>query len=667
MKSSNRKKESERISSHSFDVDNERSPDSFNEEDSARLINQRTSIMQFHNLKKYLAIAGVIALVGLGSFILFFRSKMTNDVDPLSSQNTAQTSEIPLYGLMCADTAAWHKDPNEYLAVIIVMKNKRSVAREWIEFNLMMGVDHFLIFDNLSSDGLEQFLAPYIREGIVTYTRWPPAKDTDTRTNHSWDHLHPNIKAFYDEKLTRCYLDNYLNACFVSAIYDGIRVASERGYRWIGHYDVDEFFFIPETSPMATLSKPLAASLRSLEEYPQIDVFAEKRFGSNGYLSHPRRDDDQEYASLITKTHPYHAPSIIHAWLSSTAYSKSFVNPRCVIMHYIHGAFTLDPKRLEINHETALPSGAQIFYNHYVLYSYLHAIAKVENRQIPVTAKQYDIDIDRFITKEAGSPIDYLLPQLESRIKESYKSRTPADNHADDWDYTLVQKHQPTALQKHDLCVILMSPRHIGLARQALTSIIYYLDKIEPSLVYELVVYDSEERIKDEIRNDFPIDSFKSIDEQKEICASAKYILNLKEDSFARYEVWYSGVPAIKMGIQVLEKDDQVDAIYLSGSLNSVSEWKNINLNDIKVNYRENPKLLDAKGTFLIRRGVEVSNNMYELCLENNYNCGNNSQIQGLFVQYEQERSTIYRPNSDPGRPELCPEKTFPDPIGYIP
>ena len=44
-----------------------------------------------------------------------------------------------------------------------------NITREWIEYHQMMGVEHFYLFDNNSTDDFWPVLLPYIEKGVVTY------------------------------------------------------------------------------------------------------------------------------------------------------------------------------------------------------------------------------------------------------------------------------------------------------------------------------------------------------------------------------------------------------------------------------------------------------------------------------------------------------------------
>ena len=69
------------------------------------------------------------------------------------------------------------------LAVVSIMKNEAPYVKEWLDYHLLAGVDHFYIYDNDSSDNTKEVLQPYIDAGIVTYTFLPGKKQQYTAYN----------------------------------------------------------------------------------------------------------------------------------------------------------------------------------------------------------------------------------------------------------------------------------------------------------------------------------------------------------------------------------------------------------------------------------------------------------------------------------------------------
>ena len=58
-------------------------------------------------------------------------------------------------------------------AIVSIMKNAAPYVKEWLDYHLLAGVDHFYIYDNESEDNFKEILQPYIDAGIVTYIFYP--------------------------------------------------------------------------------------------------------------------------------------------------------------------------------------------------------------------------------------------------------------------------------------------------------------------------------------------------------------------------------------------------------------------------------------------------------------------------------------------------------------
>lgn len=59
------------------------------------------------------------------------------------------------------------------LAVTAIFQNEAPYLKEWIEFHRAVGVEHFYLFDNLSTDHPQKVLEPYISQGLVRLVSWP--------------------------------------------------------------------------------------------------------------------------------------------------------------------------------------------------------------------------------------------------------------------------------------------------------------------------------------------------------------------------------------------------------------------------------------------------------------------------------------------------------------
>lgn len=55
------------------------------------------------------------------------------------------------------------------LAVVAILKNEGPYLKEWIDYHLLAGVDHFYLYDNESSDNQAEVAKPYVEAGLVDY------------------------------------------------------------------------------------------------------------------------------------------------------------------------------------------------------------------------------------------------------------------------------------------------------------------------------------------------------------------------------------------------------------------------------------------------------------------------------------------------------------------
>jgi hypothetical protein len=97
------------------------------------------------------------------------------------------------------------------LGVLTLFRDEANYLKEWIEYHRMVGVDHFLLYNDRSSDDWEKVLEPYIKTGLVEVIPWH--KDADTPLFPTWQ---------------------------VMAYQDGLR-RSKGNTKWLAFIDVDEF------------------------------------------------------------------------------------------------------------------------------------------------------------------------------------------------------------------------------------------------------------------------------------------------------------------------------------------------------------------------------------------------------------------------------------------
>jgi hypothetical protein len=63
--------------------------------------------------------------------------------------------------------------PGFELAIAAIMKDEATYIEEWLCHHVAVGVEHFFLYDNGSSDGIEGLLEGYLNRGLVTFLRFP--------------------------------------------------------------------------------------------------------------------------------------------------------------------------------------------------------------------------------------------------------------------------------------------------------------------------------------------------------------------------------------------------------------------------------------------------------------------------------------------------------------
>lgn len=144
-----------------------------------------------------------------------------------------------------ASTATTSIKRTWYLSAVTVFKNEASYLDEWLAFCVLQGVEHFLLYDNSSTDNAREVLEPWIAAGIVELIDWP---------------LHWKAGA-----QTKAFLD---------------ALQRLRGRaRWTAFIDIDEFLFSPT-------GKCVAEVLKDYEEHAGI-IVNWQCYGSSGHKARP--------------------------------------------------------------------------------------------------------------------------------------------------------------------------------------------------------------------------------------------------------------------------------------------------------------------------------------------------------------------------------------------
>lgn len=98
------------------------------------------------------------------------------------------------------------------LSVCAIFRNEAPYLKEWIEFHKLAGVQHFVLYNNLSTDSFQDVLKPYIEDQIVELYDW------------DWQ-ISPGV---FDWQ--------------IAAYNDGLEKLRAKS-KWVAFIDIDEFLF----------------------------------------------------------------------------------------------------------------------------------------------------------------------------------------------------------------------------------------------------------------------------------------------------------------------------------------------------------------------------------------------------------------------------------------
>jgi hypothetical protein len=133
-------------------------------------------------------------------------------------------------------TVLVNKKYEHEISFACIFRNEARFLKEWITFHRMVGVEHFYLFNNASSDDFFQVLEPFIRQGTVDLINW------NTRDARGGDWV---------------YIET-------EALNSALRLARGRS-KWLAFIDTDEFLYPVHADSLPNL-------LKDFEQYGSLSV-----------------------------------------------------------------------------------------------------------------------------------------------------------------------------------------------------------------------------------------------------------------------------------------------------------------------------------------------------------------------------------------------------------
>lgn len=194
-----------------------------------------------------------------------------------------------------------------FLTVATMVKNQRRWLREWIEFHHMMGVEHFIIYDNESTDLSIEVVQAYIDEGLVEWIPWPP-KEIPPPPYEARTKMEDWQDSWFRDSLETCLENTWTihkqGPCQLAAFLDAIRKTNHGVSRWLGIWDVDEFIFPRPSGGFQTMTDLLK---ERYDNYTQLSIIG-MVFGTNGHIHPATRRPGSELHPLLTEEYTSRAP-----------------------------------------------------------------------------------------------------------------------------------------------------------------------------------------------------------------------------------------------------------------------------------------------------------------------------------------------------------------------
>ncbi|CAF1294642.1 unnamed protein product [Rotaria sordida] len=126
------------------------------------------------------------------------------------------------------------------ISIYTMIRNKRNEIIDWIEYHRMIGIEHFYLYDHLSEDQIDIFLKYYLDQNIVTIIKWPFRPIENQHWNMiqsaSMNHALKNFGPFN---------------------------------KWMGYFDIDEYFQLNSINEQLILSKTKSLDQLLDQSFPE--------------------------------------------------------------------------------------------------------------------------------------------------------------------------------------------------------------------------------------------------------------------------------------------------------------------------------------------------------------------------------------------------------------
>jgi hypothetical protein len=257
------------------------------------------------------------------------------------------------------------------VSVMAILKDEAPNMAEWLCHHMAIGVDHFFLYDNGSTDDLHEVLRPYADHGVVTTVYFPMRGLQRDANNH--------VVRFFGATT-----------------------------EWLAYVDIDEFL-VPERD------EPIGDILRGLGDAEQVLV-SRREFCYGGHRTPP--------PGLVTEAYREFSVDVPRVGTSAIL-AKPIIRTAGVARVGIHNATTVHGRTVNMvgqptSEEATViedPSFANLQMNHYYTKSWQEFQAK-RTRATTSTHSFQLPDVPFDIPAQVDHVIDRWLPRTRALMEE---------------------------------------------------------------------------------------------------------------------------------------------------------------------------------------------------------------------------------------------------------
>ena len=253
------------------------------------------------------------------------------------------------------------------VTMVAIIKDEAPYLAEWLEYHMLLGIEHVYLYDNGSSDNSPEVLANYLIQGRVTLLSWPEFPGQLSAYNHAM-----NIFG--------------------------------RDSAWMAIIDVDEFIYLPD-------GQAIGGFLSAFGDDADQILLPWYHFGSSGHDEKPSGLVIENYVHRSTDAHPQ---------------TKSIVRPEAVTFVGVHHCETRYGRSFDGDRQPALerwiqptPLGGEPRIHHYFTKSRAEFAAKIARGQSDGGQGKSMADFDRYETSVFDDRLAGRGPAVRRAIAET--------------------------------------------------------------------------------------------------------------------------------------------------------------------------------------------------------------------------------------------------------